>query len=457
MNLFKLSWKYLTFRPLSTGLNVLLLALGLAIITVLLLIQDQFEKKMTQDAAGIDLVVGAKGSPLQLILSSVYHVDFPTGNIPMNEAVRLSRSRLVKQTIPMALGDNYQGYRIVGTNHDYLSLYEVGFSSGKAWEEPFEVVLGAMVAEKSGLKLGDTFTGSHGISLGSHDHDHHDLRVVGILEPKGNVVDRLVLTSVETVWYTHDEEEPAEEESTSEPSEDQDTDANDHEHQNEEAEHADHDHEDHHHEEEGHGHDHDHDAKFHHPVAKSGFPKTDQDREVTTLLVQYRSPMAAVQLPRMINSNTNMQAASPSFEMSRLFELLGVGIQVLEGLAFVLIAISGLGIFIALYNSLKERRYDLAVLRAIGASKFQLLILIFLEGISLTFLGALLGILLGHGFLSILASQNEQGIAAGLQAWTFLSAELWIVIYALTVGVLASAIPAWSAYQTSIANQLTRK
>jgi len=194
MNLFKLSWKYLTFRPLSTGLNVLLLALGLAIITVLLLIQDQFEKKMTQDAAGIDLVVGAKGSPLQLILSSVYHVDFPTVNIPMNEAVRLSRSRLVKQTIPMALGDNYQGYRIVGTNHDYLSLYEVGFSSGKAWEEPFEVVLGAMVAEKSGLKLGDTFTGSHGISVGSHDHDHHDFRVVGVLEPEGNVVDRLVLT-----------------------------------------------------------------------------------------------------------------------------------------------------------------------------------------------------------------------------------------------------------------------
>jgi putative ABC transport system permease protein len=435
MNLFKLSWKYLTFRPLSTGLNVLLLALGLAIITVLLLIQDQFEKKMTQDAAGIDLVVGAKGSPLQLILSSVYHVDFPTGNIPMNEAVRLSRSRLVKQTIPMALGDNYQGYRIVGTNHDYLSLYEVGFSSGKAWEEPFEVVLGAMVAEKSGLKLGDTFTGSHGISVGSHDHDHHDFRVVGVLEPKGNVVDRLVLTSIESVWYTHDEEgESDTDEMASKEDNAQVVESQDQEHG-----------------------DHDHDAKFHHPVAKSGFPKTDQDREVTTLLVQYRSPMAAVQLPRMINSNTNMQAASPSFEMSRLFELLGVGIQVLEGLAFVLIAISGLGIFIALYNSLKERRYDLAVLRAIGASKFQLLILIFLEGISLTFLGALLGILLGHGFLSILAAQNEQGIAAGLEAWTFLSAELWIVIYALTVGVLASAIPAWSAYQTSIANQLTRK
>ncbi|TFV93073.1 ABC transporter permease [Algoriphagus kandeliae] len=419
MNLLKLSWKYLTFKPLSTGLNVLLLALGLAIITVLLLVQDQFEKKMTQDAAGIDLVVGAKGSPLQLILSSVYHIDFPTGNIPMNEAIRLSRNRLVKQTIPLALGDNYQGYRIVGTNHDYLKLYDAGFLAGNAWNEPFEVVLGATVAEKSGMKLGETFSGSHGISQGSHDHDEHAFKVVGILEPQGNVLDRLVLTSIESVWYTHDEKGEETEESEAQIE--------------------------------------DHEEHFHHEVAKTGFPQTDEEREVTSLLIQYRSPMAAVQLPRMINSNTSMQAASPSFEISRLFELLGIGVTILEGLAYVLIVISGLGIFIALYNSLKERRYDLAVLRAIGASRIDLLLLILLEGISLTFLGSILGILLGHSFLSVLASQNETGVGAGLEAWIFLPAELWIVIYALCVGLLASLIPAWSAYRTSIADQLTRK
>ncbi len=164
MNLFKISWKYLTFRPLSTGLNVFLLALGLAIITVLLLIQDQFEKKMNQDAAGIDLVVGAKGSPLQLILSSVYHIDFPTGNIKMEEAQRLSRNRLVKKIIPLALGDNFQGFRIVGTNHDYLELYGVDFAEGKPWEVPFEVVIGSEIAAKLNLKIGDEFTSSHGIS-----------------------------------------------------------------------------------------------------------------------------------------------------------------------------------------------------------------------------------------------------------------------------------------------------
>ena len=171
MNLLTLSWKYLSFRPLSTGLNAILLAFGLAIITVLLLVQHQFEQKMTRDAAGIDLVVGAKGSPLQLILASVYHIDFPTGNIKMEEAQRISRNRLVKQVIPLAMGDNMQGFRIVGTNHDYLSLYEVSFAAGKAWEFPFEVTLGASAAQALGLKLGDSFTGSHGISVGSHDHD----------------------------------------------------------------------------------------------------------------------------------------------------------------------------------------------------------------------------------------------------------------------------------------------
>jgi putative ABC transport system permease protein len=125
-------------------------------------------------------------------------------------------------------------------------------------------------------------------------------------------------------------------------------------------------------------------------------------------------------------------------------------------LAVVLIVIAGLGIFIALYNSLKERKYDLAILRAIGASRAQLLALIFLEGLMLTFLGAVLGIALGHSFLWLLVSQSDQNVVAALQPWIFLKQELWIIAYALAVGVLASVIPAWSAYQTSIAKQLTK-
>jgi putative ABC transport system permease protein len=429
MNLLTLSWKYLSFRPLSTGLNAILLAFGLAIITVLLLVQYQFEQKMTRDAAGIDLVVGAKGSPLQLILSSVYHIDFPTGNIKMEEAQRISRSRLVKQVIPLAMGDNVQGLRILGTNHDYLDLYAVKFAAGKAWEKPFEVTLGAESAKILGLKLGDSFSGSHGISVGSHDHDQHAFTVTGILAPSGKVVDRLVLTSIESVWYTHDEEGGAEPIASEEGEE-----------ANLAVEEAP---------------DLEMDPHLL-PVAARGFPITDQDREVTTLLVRYRNPMAAIQLPRMINSGTSMQAASPAFEMSRLFELLGVGISLLQGLAIALVVIAGLSIFIALYNSLKERKYDLAILRTLGASRGQLVGLVFLEGISLTSMGALLGIGFGHGFLALVVALTTQEVVSLVDPWVFLPEEGLIFGYALAVGIVASLIPAWSAYQTSIAKQLTK-
>ena len=430
MNLLTLSWKYLSFRPLATGLNVILLAFGLAIITVLLLVQHQFEQKMTRDSVGIDLVVGAKGSPLQLILSSVYHIDFPTGNIKIEEAQRISKSRLVKQVIPLAMGDNVQGLRILGTNHDYLDLYGVKFAAGKAWEKPFEVTLGAESAQILGLKLGDTFSGSHGISVGSHDHDQHAFHVTGILAPSGKVVDRLVLTSIESVWYTHDEGGVAELETTTE---------------GEKGSIA----------EKEKPFDEGVDPHFL-PVAARGFPTSDQEREVTTLLVRYRNPMAAIQLPRMINSGTSMQAASPAFEMSRLFELLGLGISLLKGLALALVVIAGLSIFIALYNSLKERKYDLAILRTLGASRGQWVTLFFLEGISVTILGAIFGIAFGHGFLALIVEFASQEVVSLVDPWIFLPEEGLIFGYALAVGIIASLIPAWSAYQTSIAKQLTK-
>ena len=349
MSIFKLSWKYLSDKPLSTGLNVLLLALGLSIITVLILVEDQFVNKMHRDAAGIDLVIGAKGSPLQLVLSSVYHVDFPTGNISIKEAQRVSKNRLIKSAIPMALGDNYAGFRIIGSNHDYLELYQAQMIAGKAWDKPFEVVLGSRIATEKGLKVGDEFIGAHGIEAESHQHDEHPYHVVGVLAPANSILDQLIITSVESVWYAHD-------------------DVND-------------------------------PQKLEKSVSKTGFPETEEARELTTVLVEYRNPMAAIHLPRMVNSRSSLQAASPTFEITRLYELLGVGISVVKGLALLIIFIAGLGIFIALYNSLKERKYDLAVMRAIGAARSQLFVLILLEGIILTTLGALVGLCLGHFFL----------------------------------------------------------
>lgn len=407
MNMLILSWKYLIAKPFNTLLNILLLSLGLSILTVLILLQHQFEDKMTRDAQGIDLVVGAKGSPLQLILSSIYHIDFPTGNISLEEAVRVSKNRLIKNVIPLGLGDNYEGFRIVGTNHDYLELYRASFQEGKSWELPFDVVLGHEVAQNLQLKTGDSFVGSHGIGSSSHDHEEHPYQVSGVLEKKGTVVDQLILTSIESVWLTHDEETNH--------------------------------------------------AKMETPVATTGFPDdADERKEITSLLVQYSNPMAAVQLPRFINSRSSLQAASPTFEITRLFELLGVGVTFVQGLAVVIIVIAGLSILIALYNSLKERKYDLAVMRTLGASKGQVFFHIILEGVILTALGALIGIGIGHLFLHFLVMSNEQGSLSGFSAWVFLQKELWIVIYAVMIGIVAALLPAWQAYHTNISKQLTK-
>ena len=149
MNLATVSLAYLRARPLSTGLNILLLALGVATIALLLLATQQIEDRLQRDARGIDLVIGAKGSPMQIILSSIYHLDVPTGNISYKQAREIAQHRAVKSVIPLALGDSYRGLRIVGTNHDYLAHYGARLAAGRLWEKPLEVVLGAEAAARS--------------------------------------------------------------------------------------------------------------------------------------------------------------------------------------------------------------------------------------------------------------------------------------------------------------------
>ena len=164
MTLLGLSLAYLRDRPLITVLNALLLALGVGMIILLLLVSERIEERLTRDAAGIDLVIGAKGSPLQLILSSLYHIDIPTGNIPFEQIEHWRSHDLVEAVIPLALGDSVAGFRIVGSEPAYPEHYQASLDEGRYWQAPFEATLGADVAQKTGLAIGDRFTGSHGLA-----------------------------------------------------------------------------------------------------------------------------------------------------------------------------------------------------------------------------------------------------------------------------------------------------
>lgn len=413
MSILSLVWNYLKSKPLNTVLNILLLALGIAVITVLLLFNKQLEEKIASNAKGIDLVVGAKGSPLQLILCNIFHIDFPTGNINLKEAEKISKSRLIKNAIPLALGDSYQAYRIIGTTIKYPELYKAELAAGDWWGKEMEVTVGANVAEALKFTVDDKFESTHGLTKGGHAHEDQQFVVTGILKRSNTVLDNLIVTSVESIWHVHEERSEDEELSTK--------------------------------------------------LSDSGFiPSTlipthsagDSTKEITSLLIQYRSPMAAIQLPRFVNGQSTMQAASPAFETARLFTILGVGVDILMGFAYVLVFISGLSIFIALYNSLKERRYDLAIMRSMGASRYKLFFSVLLEGSTLTFLGSVLGLLFSHGILILMAVLVEETRKAGITGLVFYTEEWIILAGSLLLGVVCSLLPAVQAYRTDISKVL---
>lgn len=429
MNLFVLVWNYLKARPLNTALNILLLGLGIAVVTLLLLLNRQLQQGISRNAKGIDLVVGAKGSPLQLILCNIFHIDFPTGNINLAEAEAIARNRMVKSAIPLALGDSYQGYRIIGTTHPYAELYDAVIQRGGWWMKTMEVTLGSNVARALKLDLGHTFASTHGLTTSGHSHENEKFVVVGVLEPTGTVLDNLILTNVESIWAVH-EEHPEGEASHEE------------DHRHEEGDHHEEDHE--------HHHAHDFVPSPLVPSVAAG----DSTREITSMLIRYRSPMAAIQLPRWVNGQSRLQAASPAFETARLFSILGVGVDILEGFAYVIIFISALSIFIALYNSLKERKYDLAIMRSMGATRNTLLVSVLMEGTAITLLGSLAGILLGHAVMTGMTVWLEEARRAGINGLVFYSEE-WIILFgSLALGVLCAIIPAVQAYRTDISRVL---
>lgn len=421
MNLFQLAFKQIKSKPLSSILNILLFTSGIAIISLLLLLRDGFEEQMERNAKGVDLVVGAKGSPLQLILSGIYHVDYPTGNISYKEALKLSGNPLIKEAIPQALGDNYEGYRIVGTTEEYVKHYNGELSEGKLWNKAFDAVIGVKVARQTGLQINDTFAGVHGLIEGAgHSHDDNKYRVTGILSETGTVLDQLVLTSIESVWELH---------------------SHHHEHDHGESEEHDHEHEaGHHHDSEEHDHEHDHDH--------------EADREITSLLISYKNPMGAITLPRMINQSTNMQAASPAQEINRLYSLLGVGIETLNLIALFIILISAFSIFISLLNSLKERKYELALMRVMGGSSLRLFSMVIIEGISYAVIGYLGGFLFSRTGMWLLSIYAENNFHYDLSQWISLW-DIYLLSLSLLIGILAAFIPALKAMKTDISKTLS--
>ena len=393
MKTLRWAWQFLWSRPLAAALNLLLLSLGLASITLVLLVNHQIQQAFARDLAGIDVVVGAKGSPLQLILSGVFQIDTPTGNVPLADVQALQANPQVAKLIPISMGDSFKGYRIIGTTPDYVSHYAGVMASGALWQAPMQAVLGAKVARDTGLRVGDSFAGSHGLGGGGHAHGQTPYTVTGVLAPGGSVMDRLILTPTESVWRVHEKDTALDAQ----------------------------------------------DQKI-----------LEEEREVTLALIQYRSPLAAVTFPRFINTTTDMQAAAPAVEISRLLGLIGIGADVLRAFAGVLLLTAGVSVFIALWSAVRERRADLALLRMLGAAPRQLAALLWCEAVWLALLATLLGLAMGQGVAALVAVALDVDKSLSLSALSWPPALLVVPALALGVAAASALLPTWEAYRVSV-------
>lgn len=446
MNALLLSWKNLTAKPLSMLLTLVLFALGVGLISLLMILQKQTQDQFDKNLAGIDLVVGAKGSKLQLILGSMYHVDNPTGNITIKEARPFLNPKhpLIEMSVPLSLGDSHQGYRIVGTEKNILELYAAKIGEGKLWENVMEVTLGAGVAADLNTKLGDRFKSSHGLIEDDNliHEDSKDFVVTGILQPTGSVIDQLILTRTESIWEVHDGHAHDEE---------------GHDHAAEEAnehDHAAHENHDHGHDHEGHDH-----AAHEEPKPASPTQKTlldYPDKSITSLLIKFKGRgFQTLNMGRQIDENTDMIAASPAIEINRLYANMGVGINGLTYLAYLITFVSALSIFISLFSSLKDRKYELALMRVMGASRGKVFGLILAEGLLLAVLGCILGLILSHVGMHVLAGYMKESYRYTFSGLTFLKEEYFLIGGALLLGIIAAFIPAMQASRTDISETLS--
>ncbi|WP_445457107.1 ABC transporter permease [Flavobacterium sp. HNIBRBA15423] len=426
----KLAWRNIWFKPLNTILSIILLTSSVAIITVLVLLEKQFEEKFNSNIDGVDLVLGAQGSPLQLILSSVYQVDAPTGNISYDSAKVWMQHPFIKKAIPLAFGDNYKGYKILGTTPDYLEKYGAKISKGKIFEKNFEVVVGGEMAQKLNLKVGDEFFGSHGDAAEGEVHDHYSYKIVGIAEVTGRVIDNLILCTIPSVWQMHGN------------------------HEEEELHNPEHGEEGHIHEDgdEHFQHEHDHDEHAH---EEEEMTLDEKGMEITAVLLQFRNKMGIVTWPRIIAQNTKMQVVSPAIEVNRLVSMFGIGIDALRYLAYGIMLISGISIFIALFNTLKERKNEFALLRVNGAKRYQLLTLVMIESLLLCVVGFIFGTILGRIGLMFISRSAEKDFKFSFNPYEFIwEKEGVLFLLTIFVGVLAALIPAIKAYQLNISKTL---
>ncbi len=430
MSLIRIAWRYFWIRPLITLFTLIGIALGAGLISGVLTLKREIESSFVEESAYFDLVVGAKGSPLQLTLSSVYHMDLPTGNIPISRFWNLRKDFRVKNLAPLGLGDSYAGFRIVGTTPEFFDFasrakedqpsekyYPLG--KGRLFERDFEAVVGAQVAAARGLKIGSTFVGGHGLvsaatGTETETHDAFPYEVVGILESTGTSADRVIWVPISSVWKTH-EAEYGEPDDASDPKEEV--------------------------------------SRF--PFVEPTEEDLGSNREVTAILLQLRAPGMRFMMSAQIQKGTESMAAIPINEMLRLYQNILTPFQTaLLSVGYLVALVSTLSVATTLYQAMERRRQDVATMRLLGAHPREILWIALLETCFLSIIGVGFGFLIGHAGLELAAGWIRNQYGVNLSGWSVDAFELKALGIVLAMGWLAGLAPAVFHYRKAPADEL---
>lgn len=390
-----IAWRDMQHRPMQHSLTAFVVAISVALAVAVMLTAGAVHEGLVSASQPFDMIVGAKGSPNQLIFNTIFLQDVPIGNIPHSIYEQLKADDRVERIIPIGLGDNYWGYRIVGTDSNIFelrpspkdpSIFQI--EEGRYFQEEFEAVIGHTVAEKLGLKVGDTFKSTHGVVHGAEDEEHEELfKVVGVLKPMYRPYDAGIFVPIETIWEVHE-----------------------------------------------------------------GAMVT---RDYTALIVTPKDYVGLMQMYQEINYGKDAQAAFPGAVMGDIFAMIGQGEQVLTVIAYVVMLMALITVMVSLYWSTMERTKDNAVLRAIGAKRWSVFGIVIIESLIITVVGIAIGIAAGHG-IAYGISQYLRESTAIYSPITFMTDELTLAAVVLLFGTAAGMIPAFAAYRTDVAKNLAQ-
>ncbi len=417
MILLKLTWMSLWNRRINLILTVISIAISVALLIGVEYINKEAKNSFLNTVSGTDLVVGARSGPVQLLLYSVFHIGNATNNISWNSYQEIAKNKYIKWTIPLSLGDSHKGFRVLGTNQDFFTHFQYGenqalsFSKGKPFVSLYEAVLGASVAKKLGYKTGDKIIVAHGGGNTSFSlHKDKPFTVTGILKPTGTPVDQTVLITLEGIEAIHVDWRSG--------------------------------------------------APTGFKISAEKAAKMDLTPQViTAFLVGMKNRITSFKVQRKINNYQHeaLLAILPGVALADLWHTMGQFETVLRIITVFVVIAGLLGMLTSIISTLNERRREMAILRATGAHPSQIFSLFVMEAFVLSFLGALLGMVIV--FIGVIMTKpwllSHYGFH--LHIWTPSLVDGVILLAVILFAVVFSLLPAWIAYRRSLQDGLTVK